>query len=331
MRAELLVLAVLALLITILTGTIPIASGASPISDLSYYAVYDPRTNCGVMEIRARINLEDLAYIEIPLNLFSEEAQLNLVNYTSSGDLLVLGVEENEKRVVALVYGTGELELLLYACDLLEELGVGAYSLEVSTEGLSSIALNVSVVLVFVGNYSVYVEAVKLEWSESKLDNFTLISFKGFGLARAALISSIELEEISPETSPEISLEHPQREVQWSVVGVVVGFIVVIGAVAAYFLVTRRRGGLVVERVDYLSDSGYRAIIRVLGDSGNKGLLQSEIVSKTGLSKSSVSRKLRRLEEEGLVTIKRSGKYNYVYLTEKGLKAYKKIVEEAAS
>ena len=326
MRVKFLVPAVLALLIAILASII-VASITPLISDLSYYAVYDPRTNCGVMEIRTRINLEDLDYIEIPVNVFNVDAWFNLVNYTSSENLLVLGVKENRDKVLILVTGTGELILLFHVCNILEELGVGAYSLEVNTESFSSIALNVSVVLIFVGNYSIYTETVKLEYSENKLANFTLISFKGFGLARVALIPDVKLEEVYPKISPEYS----QRELQWSALGVIAGFIITISVVSAYFLITRRREGLVIDKVDYLTDSAYRAVIRVLGDSGNKGLLQSEIVSKTGLSKSTVSRKLRRLEEEGLVTIKRSGKYNYVYLTEKGLKAYKKIVEEGVS
>jgi uncharacterized membrane protein len=46
----------------------------------------------------------------------------------------------------------------------------------------------------------------------------------------------------------------------------------------------------------------------------------------TGLPKSSVSRRIRRLEEEGFVEVKRVGKYNYVFLTNKGLELAKKIL-----
>jgi uncharacterized membrane protein len=84
--------------------------------------------------------------------------------------------------------------------------------------------------------------------------------------------------------------------------------------------------GLVVERIDYTRDDATRLIIRALKDAGEKGLLQSEIARITGLPKSSISRRVRRLEEEGFVEVKRVGKYSYVYLTSKGLDLAKKIL-----
>jgi uncharacterized membrane protein len=151
----------------------------------------------------------------------------------------------------------------------------------------------------------------------SRLDNITHIVLDGFGLSFIILIPLVETPQGEQPLQPPIL---------WSVIIVVLG-VFIAGGVVFYFL-RRRRFVFTVEKVDYLSDSNYRAIIKVLGDSGNRGLLQADIVAKTGLPKSTVSRRVRRLEEEGLVIIKRSGKYNYVYLTDRGLEVYKKIVRE---
>jgi len=69
--------------------------------------------------------------------------------------------------------------------------------------------------------------------------------------------------------------------------------------------------------------------LKALKDSENKGLTQSDISRITGLPKSVVSRRVRRLEEEGLLEVKRIGNRNYVYLTSKGLELAKKILEKS--
>jgi len=290
----------------------------TPISNIHYYVIYDPRGNSGIVEIRTIINLEEPDFIEIPVDIFNEVAEYTLINYTFSEGLFIAGLNMSEKRIIVFAYGSGELSILLYARSLIEELGVTAYSLLVNTENLRNFTLNVNLTLIFIGNYDVSIEAVKLKWNISKLDNTTCITLEGFGLGIVVLIPSIE------ETP-----EQPGQQTPWSTVIVVTALLSVTSGVVFYFL-KKRKVIFTVERVDYLTDSSYRAIIRVLGDSGNKGLLQSEIVSKTGLSKSSVSRRVKKLEEEGFVFVKRSGKYNYVYLTDKGLEAYKKITKEGA-
>jgi len=307
-------------IIILFTSTISLAFTSSTsiyINNLWYYVVYDPRSNEGIIEVRANINLDELAYLEIPLSVFSEDTEFKFINYTSSGDLLVVGLNTTESGITVLASGTGELRVILQVTSLVEEVGVGVYSLIVDTETLYNITSSVRVEIFFIGKYNVSVNTIRVSSNTSRLDNTTHLVLDGFGLGFVILMPVVEIQQ---EEQP------LQVHILWSVLIVAIG-VLVVGGVVFYFL-HRKRVVLTIEKLDYLSDSNYRAIIRVLGDSGNRGLLQADIVAKTGLPKSTVSRRVRRLEEEGLVTIKRSGKYNYVYLTDRGLEVYRKIVRE---
>jgi len=307
-------------IIVLFTSTISLAFTSSTsiyISNLWYYVVYDPRSNEGIIEVRANINLDELAYLEIPLSVFSEDTEFKFINYTSSGDLLVVGLNTTESGITVLASGTGELRVILQVTSLVEEVGVGVYSLIVDTETLYNITSSVRVEIFFIGKYNVSVNTIRVSSNTSRLDNTTHLVLDGFGLGFVILMPIVEIQQ---EEQP------LQVHILWSVLIIAIG-VLVVGGVVFYFL-RRKRVVLTIEKLDYLSDSNYRAIIRVLGDSGNRGLLQADIAAKTGLPKSTVSRRVRRLEEEGLVTIKRSGKYNYVYLTDRGLEVYRKIVRE---
>lgn len=325
MRSACLVVHVLLLLFATSRGVYVFSSTTSaPIGSLHYYAIYDPLSNSGLLEITASISSEDPIYVEIPLGIFGESAEFTLINYTCSGNLYIAGVNMSDMVVVVLLYGSGELRVALFAKNLVEESGIAAYLLTVNTEDLRNTTLSASVTLIFTGIYRVEGETVKLAWSTKSIDNTTQITLEGFGLGVLILLPSVE--EVT-ETS---TLGQPGQPLPWSTIIVGASSIIAVMGFGVYFLKKRRKGEFTVERVDYLADSSYRAIIKLLGDSGNKGLLQSEIVSKTGLSKSTVSRRLKRLEEEEFIVIKRSGKYNYVYLTDKGLEAYKKITRKGA-
>jgi len=294
------------------------SSNSIYINNLCYYVVYDPRSNEGIVEVRATISVDELAYLEIPLGVFSEETEFKFINYTSSDGVLVVGLNTTESGITVLASGTGELRVILQITNLVEEVGVGVYSLIVDTETLYNTTSSVRVEIFFIGKYDVSVDTIRVSSNTSKLDNTTHLVLDGFGLGFVILIPVVETPQGELVAQPRIL---------WSLVIVAIG-VLVAGGLVFYFL-RRRRIVFTVEKLDYLSDSSYRAIIRVLGDSGNRGILQADISAKTGLPKSTVSRRVRRLEEEGLVTIKRSGKYNYVYLTDRGLEVYKKIVRES--
>jgi uncharacterized membrane protein len=66
-----------------------------------------------------------------------------------------------------------------------------------------------------------------------------------------------------------------------------------------------------------------KAVMEVIcRGQGRKPLYQSEIISRTGLSKPTVSKVLEELENKGLVRLIRKGKLKYVEPTEQGISYY---------
>ncbi len=105
-------------------------------------------------------------------------------------------------------------------------------------------------------------------------------------------------------------------------------------AVGAGYVFLRRRGRSIdvevvtIPSTDILRDETARGIIVVVGDAGKEGVKQSRIVSVLGKPKSTISRRIKRLEEDGFIEVERAGRHNYVRLTEKGWEAYRRIIEE---
>ncbi len=117
------------------------------------------------------------------------------------------------------------------------------------------------------------------------------------------------------------------------VFGVVGGIIAAL--VLLLFLLRRRsEAGLEIETIaptDVLSDDIIREIILLVGNAGDKGIRQSRISNILKRPKSTISRKIRKLNNEGYVHVTRAGKTNIIRLTDKGLDLYKKIVEASGS
>ncbi len=89
----------------------------------------------------------------------------------------------------------------------------------------------------------------------------------------------------------------------------------------------RRKYSIEIEALpsSILEDDTSKKIIEILGKAGDKGVKQSELVRLTGRPKSSISRRVRRLAEEGYVEIIRAGKHNIIKLTSKGLETYRNM------
>ncbi len=105
-------------------------------------------------------------------------------------------------------------------------------------------------------------------------------------------------------------------------------FLAVILLVTVLFIVLRRIARIEIETIspgDLFSDETTREIILIVGDAGEKGIRQSELVRVTGKPKSTISRRIKRLSEEGFVEIIRAGKYNIIVLTEQGKKIYEQL------
>jgi len=154
--------------------------------------------------------------------------------------------------------------------------------------------------------------------SLSKPEEYTIV-LSVFKLTQAEIPSSTS--PTSPEHTP-VSSEYIDY----------IPFIIIFLIIVTVFLLIlyfRRRFSISVEALpaNILDDDTSRAIIKAIGDAGDKGVKQSELVRLVNRPKSSISRRIKRLADEGYVEIVRSGKYNIIKLTDKGVKAYRDIVK----
>jgi len=134
----------------------------------------------------------------------------------------------------------------------------------------------------------------------------------------------------SPSTSGEGSAkpsevaEQPQREL---LVVIAVALGISAAALTALYFLRRKLPRIEVEALppSILEDETSKIIIRLLGEAGEKGVKQSDLVRLTGRPKSSISRRIKRLAEEGYVEIIRAGKHNIVKLSNKGMQVYRSM------
>jgi len=113
-------------------------------------------------------------------------------------------------------------------------------------------------------------------------------------------------------------------------ISLLVSFVVIL-LVIVFFIVFKRITRIEVETIspgDLFSDETTREIILIVGDAGEKGIKQSELVKVTGKPKSTISRRIKRLSEEGFVEIIRAGKYNIIVLTGRGREVYEQLRSE---
>jgi DNA-binding transcriptional ArsR family regulator len=289
------------------------------INSLIFHLAVDPLENKGILYINVSLNYPEMAMVEIPIRVFGEDAVFEYLDYDATDNLRVFGCNyiSNEGTIECLVQGSGELSIRFMASNVLDE-ALGAFIAYIDTLEYKNLTDVVKVVLTLVGNVSVVYLEPKTETGHY-VDNRgnTVLEFSGF--RSWIVVFQLELGEITTPTPT------PPRGAQTWIITAIGGSIATI-AVLAYFIIKRRRGpGVVVEISDYIRDDAARKIIKALKAAGGKGLTQTEIARLTGLPKSSVSRRIRRLEQDGYITVKRVGKHNYIYLTSKGEELARKI------
>ena len=309
-------LCTLSLAVVMLSSTL---ISSDVINSLTFHLAVDPLENKGILYINVSLNYPEMAMVEIPIRVFGEDAVFEYLDYDATGNLRVFGCNyiSNESMIECLVQGSGELSIRFMASNVLDE-ALGAFIAYIDTLEYKNLTDVVKVVLTLVGDVSVVYLEPKTE-IRHYVDNRgnTVLEFSGF--RSWIVVFQLELGEIATPTPT------PPRGVQTWIIITIGGSIATI-AVLAYFTIKRRRGpGVVVETTDYARDDATRKIIKALKVAGGKGLTQTEIARLTGLPKSSVSRRIRRLEQDGYITVKRVGKHNYIYLTSKGEELARKI------
>jgi DNA-binding MarR family transcriptional regulator len=312
-----------ALLVVIAMLSSTLVSG-SLINSLIFHLAIDPLENKGILYINVSLNYPEMAMIEIPIRVFGDDSVFEYLDYDTTDSLRVFGCNyiSNESTIECLVQGSGELSIRFMASNVLDE-ALGAFIAYIDTSEYKNLTGVVKVVLTLIGNVSVVYLEPKTEIRQY-VDNRgnTVLEFSGFRSWIA--IFQLEIGEIATSTPP-IQPTPLGGAQTWTIIIAIGGPIAAIAALT-YFIVKRKRGpGVVVETIDYIRDDATRKIIKALKATGGKGLIQTEIARLTGLPKSSVSRRIRRLEQDGYITVKRVGKHNYVYLTSKGEELAKKI------
>jgi Uncharacterized membrane-associated protein/domain len=295
-------------------------ANAQTVNSIYYRVFYDPMENAGLLEVRITISAVNTAWFYIPLQVFGEGVVFEYLGYNYTSELKPLGVNYDEAEYLVEVQAQGMGDLLLYfnISNLLEQTGLTDYTLYLDTTELKYLTRNTTVEITLPGIFEQETIRIRgeVEVSTIKSTNITQLLIKGFG----ELISTLYMQ------FEEVTTTQTSQRVSWIPVLIIVAIAVALAMFLLIYYFTRRKPGIVVEHIDYTRDQASILIIKALRNSGIKGLTQAEISKVTGLPKSSVSRRIRRLEEEGFVEVKRVGKYNYVFLTNKGLELAKKIL-----
>jgi hypothetical protein len=232
---SLLVLSLLALLLA--TTTVH----SEPVSSVYYLLVYSPLENSGVLVVNTSISLPNCDYVSIPVGIFGEEAKLEFLNYTVSGNLLVAGVDYNEITGYLVVFAcnSGEISVLFTASNVLSEMGLGAYTGEVDTTPLRDLGATSTVEIRVTGVYDVDVVPVGVTYSVDRTEDTTIIVIKGHGYAYISLTGIIEvIETPTPTPTPTPAPPAPYDITTIIIVGAIAGLIL---AVAVIAILARRK------------------------------------------------------------------------------------------
>lgn len=292
--------------------------------DIDYIIHYDPLVNEGVLEVSISLTppsgLEPPYEATIPIHIFGEDAELFFLSYTVI-NLQTALAEYNETtgNFVIVFDRPGIVKIYFTIKDMLFSVDSIAHSLYLDTAVLEGIARNLKVELIMPGEYKIVNTTLRGETTVSlKIeDNTTHVLISGFGEITVDFYA--EITELTETQRPSALGVH-------SIILIIVLVVIAITVSLIFIYYKRRKAGLEIETVDYTRDEVTKAILKLLKESGNKGLTQAELTKHTGLPKSSISRRIRRLEGEGFVEVKRVGKYNYLYLTNKGLELAKMIL-----
>ena len=302
----------------------PVSHGESTYS-VNIELFYDILANTGLMEIRVHISdSSSVTMLEIPLTFLGERVGVFVINVSASPETGSLIYEHDEYSRVLKVITSNVTRVSAWFTveNIAENYAPGIYGFFLSLvefANASSLRFSMNVY----GSYDITVENLldRAYNGTAYFSNpFTLLILDRPSLY--FILITMRIEEQTPnQPSPLLSN-------YFLLIGTIIGVGV---AGSLLFLWWRRRASLELEAVaarDLLNDEVARDIILALGRTGDKSLQQSELVNITGRPKSSVSRRIKKLEEEGYVNVVRAGKYNYLRLTDKGYEAFRKVASK---
>jgi len=298
------------------------ASPTEVVNSVEYMVFYDPFDNTGVLRVDISISVTpgQAVSVELPVKVFTDSS-LEYINSTASPTSapLVVDYDDSTGYLSIMAENASSITVFFSVTNLTYESSPGSYIATLDLLDYKGWSGKISVELYLTGVFNATVYPRGAGYSMGILNNTTYVKVEE--PAMYFMVFTIPIN--TPGTGAPSGARYDLFTVLIIVLVVVAGIIML--------LLWRMRHSVGLEKisvVDVLSDPVARAIIRALGEAGENGLTQAELTSKTGIPKSSISRRVRRLEEEGYLAVARVGKYNYLRLTSKGWEAYRKIVEK---
>uniref|UniRef100_A0A7C4D797 Winged helix-turn-helix transcriptional regulator n=1 Tax=Staphylothermus marinus TaxID=2280 RepID=A0A7C4D797_STAMA len=219
---------------------------------------------------------------------------------------LVLNIIDSQQLVLTIRYSVS---------GLIEEITPFIYTLILDTTGFENITYNLSI------NIPRHYNVTPLYPSNLKI----MISGNWYVIDIDVPHIYVILIEIPSEYSSKPTGYVVSKPLGLMNLLVLITAVLAVVLVSLYFLKFRSKG-IEVETIpsNIMSDDTSRAIITYIGDKGGE-IKQSELALVINRPKSIISRRIKRLAEEGYLVVMPRGKYNIVKLTDRGWKTYREL------
>ncbi len=325
-RTAILIIVALVLFLVIDTMNISLGEGVTCESILiDIQAIPEEDTAVVTMHIRYNEILED-TFINVQL-LPDTVIQILSIEDSNGNDLpYTFNAKNNEVRIYA--NNTNEVIIRYMVSNLVNEVSIGQYVMGIDLSPYTNTSIfKASIILLSKYNVTIIPSNKYVETSHTTNTTQITITKPGYYLIIINTLAEIPAPTTTPhggETSGQQVV--PPLSTTW-IIPVIA--ILAVAIVAIAYMYYRRRtmepAIITVPPGKLLEDETVKAIILATGDAGPEGIKQSQLVRITGRPKSTISRRLRRLAEEGYLQVIRSGKYNIVKLTPKGYETYKEL------
>lgn len=295
------------------------------VKSATYSIFYDPASG-GYASVVLGLEASGPTLFDIQLFRPSANFSSRVVNVTfSNPSAVVIPPAYNEANcsISFVVNASTSLTIYLVLTGLLEELVPGAYAglLDLTMFANSSVTATITLP----GSYRVIVNRLDAPGSSSAValsGNTTIVTLSSPGLYYLVFIA----QYTAPSTESRTGQGWPLPLAIVLALGLAA--LALAAALAARrFLKARKIELETVAGRAIETDEVAREVVLALGDAGEGGLRQSEVVDLIKRPKSSVSRRVKRLVDEGYVEVVRSGKHNILRLTGKGRELYKRLKE----
>ncbi|WFO75298.1 hypothetical protein J4526_09595 [Desulfurococcaceae archaeon MEX13E-LK6-19] len=327
-------------MLLLLVSFIPITylNASSPDPSLNILILGDPVANTSYVELDLRFDKPTSGIIDIPLVIDGTNiAIINVTGVTSTNNLVDLtnatSFDTTTQNIVVVADDIIKIAIKILVYGIFDVEGIDSYFLNVNLTRISN-DISLSCELRIMGNYTPIIVSIG-GYSIEKKPNMLIIRFSDKTNYFITIYPELS-ENILP---PIVETTTTTNEENTGVIATsnnnfllyIIALLTVAIVVALVYFFLKRSRAVVIEELsskDLLSDDVIRNIIVAIGKTGDKGIVQARLPEILGKPKSTISRKIKRLSEEGYVNVIRKGKINILKLTEKGWKAYKKIAEE---